>query len=244
MLKKQLFCLYVSIYREGYIKMDSKNICLFENANAHRVHADMIRWMLMAAFFTLFEVVKSLKTENLLIYWLISLLFLCAIMVQQWYYNVYALYVKNCEDHIIKKIDLLTLHQFEERFGWIVKLTHSSFLIMLIIAALCCSELLSIYLGYRNPIIYILHISLVLSASYWWNTIVYKQVILRLSNLCDRNHNIIQKISEQTEEYLEAIFDKNEIERYYKYDEVLHIYYLKKDLTTDDIRILVKKAIK
>ena len=177
--------------------MDSKNICLFENANAHRVHADMIRWMLMAAFFTLFEVVKSLKTENLLIYWLISLLFLCAIMVQQWYYNVYALYVKNCEDHIIKKIDLLTLHQFEERFGWIVKLTHSSFLIMLIIAALCCSELLSIYLGYRNP-----------------------------------------------EEYLEAIFDKNEIEKYYKYDEVLHIYYLKKDLTTDDIRILVKKAIK
>lgn len=61
--------------------MDSKNICLFENANAHRVHADMIRWMLMAAFFTLFEVVKSFKAENLLIYWLISLLF----YVQLWF---------------------------------------------------------------------------------------------------------------------------------------------------------------
>lgn len=103
----------------------SKNELLYEKCHNYRLHADKLRWTLLAGFVAFFAVItpaisgngplkipKAYESEVFFALALISIFYLLILAVQSWYYNVFAEYATHCDDELVGDGKLVSLKEF------------------------------------------------------------------------------------------------------------------------------------
>lgn len=187
---------------------------IYQNANMYRLHADNLRWSLLggfaaflAAVFSLSQSqVKSIKLDSpflAALAFLISFSYLWVLAIQNWFYNLFAQFVDDCESRIINKQSLRSLQSFAKERGCKITPFHPSFFLSELIVAsvayyfLCISAdnifipritdfiysmgpTTPIWLKGGGYLIYMLSLHLIFKN---WDSLVYRQIIERLSNL-------------------------------------------------------------
>jgi hypothetical protein len=177
--------------------MSDVNSLIYQNANTYRLHADNLRWILLGGYATF--LVGMLSTQNNIIespvvalgLATISFLYLLILAVQNWFYNLFARFVDECEMRLTKTENLRPLQEFAKEKGKDITPFHPSFYFALIILPLGMT--LFLYKGFAT--IFNAETPLILWSSVFilifltmhflfknWNKIVYKNLISKLSN--------------------------------------------------------------
>ena len=78
-----------------------------EKANAYRLHLDKLRWLLAGAYLSAWGVVGQWNESDALTPYVMLMVFGIAVFfilcVQSWHYNMYSLYVKECEEWLVNE---------------------------------------------------------------------------------------------------------------------------------------------
>ena len=164
--------------------MNEKDRALYANANTYRIHQDNVRWTLAGGYAAFIgATVKILSDKDVTndIFFLLSLaiaflligtFYLLILGVENWYYNYFADYVRDCETQIHKSLELRTLSSFGNKHKEEISPVHPSFIFVLSIVALGNSYYIFVILR-----------KLIHDASYCWYlliTLIYFLIILLL----------------------------------------------------------------
>ena len=182
--------------------MDEKDIAIYQNSNTYRLHADNLRWTLLAGYVT-FRIATLAFDEkgNLaglvptMVITLISLMYMMILAVQNWFYNLFAQYVVDCESKLISGDKLRSMQDFAKDKGKEVTPFHPAFYFALVIIPLgititiynCSVKYLDKTTSPLTPeLISIIAFLLMIYVFHWifgnWNKYVYV-FITRLSNI-------------------------------------------------------------
>lgn len=212
--------LYIVLYnkiqgqREFEMSVNNNDKLIYENSNKYRLHADNLRWTLLggyAAFFAaLLSMFKSSPTTSIInntaitsLIFIISFLYLWILAIQNWFYNLFARWVDDCEYRLVKEIKLRPLQDFASSKGSTVNPYHPAFFLAEIIVGILSFCFLALTIKNINiPVIskflqtipkwIITALWIVLFCSYFgflnfvfkkWDKYVYKRIIVKLSNL-------------------------------------------------------------
>ena len=191
---------------------------IYTNANAYRLHADNLRWTLLGGFAALIAGLYSISLGragsgleiSAFIYFvgfIISLAYLWILAVQNWFYNLFARFVDDCESRMVKNIPLQTLQSFAKKNGAHITPFHPSFFMALLIVGTVSYVCLLLFLNSVS----VPYLTIVLNrmAGSWpvffkitgyfgyllllhmvfknWNEWVYKPFIVKLSNMYQTN---------------------------------------------------------
>ena len=113
---------------------------LFENGNRYRLHQDILRWTLLAGYAAFLVGVLSLDTKPdgfagaALVG--IGLCYMLILAVENFFYNLFAEYVKDCESRIASGNSSRTLKEFSAAESANVGPFHHSFFFALLIVVL------------------------------------------------------------------------------------------------------------
>jgi len=204
------------------MKDKEANRLIYEKSNNYRLHADNLRWTLLGGYAAFFTAAATLLSSGRFtdpaaiaiinsILFIASNLYLLMIAVQNWFYNLFAKFVMECEDRLSKGQDLRPLEEFAVENGKNINPFHPAFFFgELIIAFTSFYFLISTfasplknYLDFATlklpsnlqfaPIIFFILIAIILFLIYlWvinhflfrrWNDTIYKHIIKRFSNL-------------------------------------------------------------
>jgi ABC-type multidrug transport system fused ATPase/permease subunit len=143
-------------------------------------------------------------------YWTINLLLLVLsiayfwiLAVQNWFYNLWADYVTECEERIVKRISLRPLDIFADKMGSKVNIFHpafywvelvitiiTSYFLYIVFAGIFTFMLQGILNQYLDVVVAIITFAIVLIfivgrhlLLVFWDPIVYKLIIKRFSNI-------------------------------------------------------------
>lgn len=199
--------------------MKEANRLIYENSNTYRLHADNLRWTLLGGYAAFFAAAATLLTsggnqssmENVIInltLFIVSNAYLLVLAVQNWFYNLFAKFVKECEERLSKGEDLRPMEEFAVQKGAYVNPFHPAFFFAEIVIALTSFYfLLSTFasplcafidnkfppnLKFITVLIFIIIVLVVLSlylivVNYFlfrrWNEIIYNKLIKRFSIL-------------------------------------------------------------
>jgi hypothetical protein len=187
---------------------------IYQTSNTYRIHADNLRWSLLGGYAVFLTAIVGFSSPSSTIIiinqpsttflaFLLSFVYLWVLAVQNWFYNLFARWVDDCEYRLIKGISLRSLQAFAKSVGPTVSPFHPAFFL---------AELLVGYIAYffLELTIKNLHIPCLtpfiltwpswLSNLLWvigfilyftipnvfflkWNNLVYKPIICRLSNI-------------------------------------------------------------
>jgi hypothetical protein len=101
--------------------MNDTDKTLYENANKYRLHQDTIRWTLLAGYAAFFAATATLlmsKPVQDSVTWRIALslvlfaigaAYLIVLAVENWFYNLFAGYVRDCEESVTLNQPLRTM---------------------------------------------------------------------------------------------------------------------------------------
>lgn len=187
---------------------------IYTNANAYRLHADNLRWTLLGGFTALIAGLYSIslgRTESeveisafvYFVGFVISLAYLWILAVQNWFYNLFARFVDDCESRMVSNVPLQTLQSFARKQGAYITPFHPSFFMALLIVGtvsyVCLLLFLeSVHVPYLTIVLnrlagswpvffkivgYFGYLSLLHLAFKNWNEWVYKPFIVKLSNM-------------------------------------------------------------
>jgi len=195
-------------------KKSEVNSLIYKNANTYRIHTDNLRWTLLAgfaAFLTGFFSILDLNEIEIgildfkisILLFIISFGYLFILAVQNWFYNLYARFVDECEERLVKGDNLRTLQQFAKEIGPEITPYHPAFFIAIVIVG--STALFFLYLAIADLYIpkistfinslnnnLVIVVSLFLVAVYFavlhlvfkhWNKFIYKPIIVRFSNI-------------------------------------------------------------
>ncbi|MCF7965503.1 MAG: hypothetical protein K9L79_08180 [Methylobacter tundripaludum] len=178
--------------------MSDANSLIYQNANTYRLHADNLRWVLLGGYATF--LVGMLSTQNNILespvvaigLAAISFLYLLILAVQNWFYNLFARFVDECESRLASKENLRPLQEFAKEKGKDITPFHPAFYFALVIqplgitiflykgfAAICKTEMpLLLWSAVFFAILLVMHFLFK-----GWNKFIYKGLIVKLSNL-------------------------------------------------------------
>jgi hypothetical protein len=115
------------------------NIKLYENANKYRLHQDTIRWTLLAGYAAFFAATATLlmsEPVQACVRWRIALslvlfaigaAYLIVLAVENWFYNLFSGYVRDCEENITLKQSLRTMAAYSKDAAPHISPFHPSF---------------------------------------------------------------------------------------------------------------------
>ena len=104
--------------------MDTKNRIFYDNANRYRIHQDTLRWTLAAGYLGSFvaavggigvtagSVPLCLSLMRSIGLWVFGTVYLFVLAVENWYYNLFADYVKECEVRLHRGNKLRPLSEY------------------------------------------------------------------------------------------------------------------------------------
>jgi len=176
--------------------MKESDKLIYEKSNAYRLHTDKLRWTLLAGYAAFFAVVTRIFSENgdcdsdIKLYYLVSFaistLYFLVLAVQNWFYNLFAQFVTECEFRIVNEKNLRSLEEFAKERGEVITPFHSSFFFSLLIVALLSSWFLSEFINagtLTTLVIFVVYFSGFYFAFKKWNSVVYRNLIEPFSNL-------------------------------------------------------------
>jgi hypothetical protein len=185
--------------------MNDRDSALYQNANTYRIHQDTLRWSLLAgwaAFFTATIALlggekisnsKPLFCSLSVVLFLVGNAYLLVLAVENWFYNLFADYVRECEERLIKDTRLRALAEFGHEKGRSIDPFHPSFFFVLLLVVLGNSlylfQLISGVVQTRGAqiVIMLLFTICYFSFCHWvlrrWNSTIYKRVIEPLQHL-------------------------------------------------------------
>lgn len=113
---------------------------LFKNANSYRLHQDVLRWTLLAGYAAFLVGILSIEQSRLtdlsrILLVIIGVCYMFILGVENFFYNLFAEYVKDCEMRIDSGKRLRTMSKFSRAEGKRVGPFHHSFFFALLIAA-------------------------------------------------------------------------------------------------------------
>jgi hypothetical protein len=184
---------------------------IYENAHAYRLHQDNLRWSLFggyAAFFVTSE--GYLLGDRILqhppIYTGISILlllmgtgFLLGLAIENWYYNLFAAFVRDCDDRVMNGQRLRSLGEFHKAEGPNTTPIHSSFMFALMFVSFGNGWFIASPFFTTIPPLMVSVPKLALASVFvlahffvWWSLfrkwddLVYRPIILRFQQLFAR----------------------------------------------------------
>lgn len=160
---------------------------IYEKSNKYRLHADVVRWALLGGYAAAFAAMLQVKDPNAINYLFfgISIVYVFVLAVQNWFYNLFARFVSECERRLIAGENLRTLDAFAVSRGASITPYHPSFIFAMLAVLLAAivfwfrateSLACSIILG-------LLLLTAFFVLFYYWDVCVYKPFLKRLSNL-------------------------------------------------------------
>lgn len=169
--------------------MEISDRLIYKKSNNYRLHADILRWALLggyAAFFGATIKIAENKPAIGILLFIISLAYILVLAVQNWFYNLFALFVKECEYRIANNLRLRPLEEFAQEVGPSVNPFHPAFFFALFAVVLSSVAFLSYAFGFGFIISSVLVIIMYVLFSNWfknWNKWVYLPLIEKYSNL-------------------------------------------------------------
>lgn len=112
---------------------------LFKTATTYRIHQDTLRWTLLAGYAAFLVGILSIdvsKFSNLIKILLVAIgiCYMFILAVENFFYNLFSEYVKDCELRLSTKESLRTLKEFSEnKANMISPFHHSYFFAMLVV---------------------------------------------------------------------------------------------------------------
>ena len=197
------------------------NRLIYENSNTYRLHADNLRWTLLGGYAVFFTAAATLLSNTRLdpidtsilklTLFIVSNVYLLVLAVQNWFYNLFSKFSKDCEYRLLKGKNLRSLEKFTKKKGSHINPVHPAFFFAELIIALTsfyflfsifASSLItyidSLFIAPPIPwLIFIIIVIVALSlylivANYFlfrhWNDYIYNGIIKRFSNLWKSPH--------------------------------------------------------
>lgn len=185
---------------------------IYQNSNKYRLHADNLRWTLLGGYAVFLAAIVGLSTHeqstislteppiNFLAF-ILSFCYLWVLAVQNWFYNLFARWVSDCEYRLIRKIPLHSLDETAKIYGPSVSPYHPAFFLAEITVGSVAYHFLVnsiIDIGFQDSFISSINesqIPIIWLAGYilyfWilnlffrnWQKLVYEGIIKKLSNL-------------------------------------------------------------
>lgn len=187
---------------------------IYKNANTYRLHADNLRWTLLggyAAFIAgVFSIIniketglESLDIKISILLFVISFGYLFILAIQNWFYNLFAQWVDDCEHRLIEEKRLRSLQQFAKIRGPEITPYHPAFYVAELIVGSIAFLFLYLFLAnlevptisefinnLDKPLIFLLigicfliYFGVLHYIFKHWDRMVHKPIIVKLSNL-------------------------------------------------------------
>jgi hypothetical protein len=187
---------------------------IYQNSNTYRLHADNIRWTLLGGYSVFLVAIVGLSQPTTtsitaippaisLLAFILSFGYLWILAIQNWFYNLFARWVDDCEYRLIAGVPLRSLQTLAKSAGPTVSPFHpafffsqllvgtvSFFFLVLTINNLTIPRLTPILLSLPPWLVLlfkavglILYFGLLNMVFRRWHNLVYQPIIRRLSNL-------------------------------------------------------------
>ena len=168
---------------------------IYENANTYRLHADNLRWTLLGGYGALLIAAASVNTPPFLLLWVIAIAAFFVLAIQNWFYNLFACFVTECEERLVRGEPLGTLQAFVLKRAQHVSPFHPAFLFALMVVALSAGWFAARAIGDTNAgtllgpnpnvagaVMIGIHLAAFVVLGRFWNSIVYRKIICPMSN--------------------------------------------------------------
>jgi len=175
---------------------------LFRNANSYRLHQDILRWTLLAgyaAFLLGILSIESAKVQELsrIVLVAIGICYMLILTIENFFYNLFAEYVKDCESKSDLNEKLRTLKEFSESEVERIGPFHHSFVFALLIVLFGNVAITAPLPSVRTRIIlYIMNSLMFILILLFWRPIVYPIIVKPIQKIFDiskKQKNIFRK---------------------------------------------------
>lgn len=187
---------------------------IYQNSNTYRIHADNLRWSLLGGYAVFLAAITGFSQSDSgiisindpsisLLAFLLSFIYLWILAVQNWFYNLFARWVDDCENKLINGVQLVSLHQFAGENGAAINPFHPAFFFAEVLVGSVAYFFLTltiknISIPFLAPLLatfptwvinllwiflFILYVGGLNIVFLKWDKCVYKPIITRLSNL-------------------------------------------------------------
>lgn len=161
---------------------------LYEKSNTYRLHSDKTRWMLLGGYAAFFGVtIEMAKTPAYgIFFFFVAIIYLMVLGVQNWFYNLFALYVTECEHRIVNDKRLRPLEEFAQANGSRVNPFHPAFFFAMMVVVASAVTFLTVSMNLGTGISAVLAVGIygaVLLCFKHWDVVIYRPLIRRFSNL-------------------------------------------------------------
>ena len=121
------------------IALGRRSELLYEQSHKYRLHQDTLRWTLLGGYAAFFAATTGLlATEQMskrpeltialsAILVVIGTAYFAVLAVENWYYNVFAMYVRDCDQRLSSGSELQTMEEFSESSAEEIPTFHLSF---------------------------------------------------------------------------------------------------------------------
>lgn len=163
------------------------NRLIYEKSNRYRLHADVVRWALLGGYAAAFAAMLQVQSNTNInyLFFAISVVFVFVLAVQNWFYNLFAGFVRECECRLVEGTNLRPLEAFAKSEGENNTPYHPSFIFALVTVLLTSTVFM--YRASGNMFCSVLNGLLLLTTFFAlfanWDRWVYKPFLKRLSNL-------------------------------------------------------------
>jgi hypothetical protein len=167
---------------------------LFRNGNTYRLHQDVLRWPLLGGYIAFFAGIIGLanKPDK----WLgiglafVGVFYMFILAVENFFYNLFAEYVKDCEVRSDTNEKLRTLQQFSKEKAKQIGPFHHSFFFALLIVLFGNITIIQIYVCDQilAPLLHILNAAIFLLIFWGWRKLVFPYFVSHLQKIFDVPH--------------------------------------------------------
>lgn len=190
---------------------------IYTNINTYRLHEDNLRWTLWIGYLTFSGTVIYFLTTNkamtnfeiaylCVAAFIISICYFFILAVQNWFYNAFAQFCDECERKLIDGHNISTIKMFMEKNGPYITPLHPAFSFALIIVLFTSSWFLIMAFQNLFPVLWeiisekiwksiLIEININLLLIYggflslkYWDKVLYKPIIKKLSNYYHTTH--------------------------------------------------------
>ena len=170
--------------------MDELKTKLFENGNTYRIHQDTLRWTLLAGYAAFLVGILSLdkKPDGLIAAGLVTIgiCYMFILAVENFFYNLFAEYVKDCEKNIAENKTPRTVRDFTDTECKNIGPFHHSFFFALIVV-LCGNAIVAsgVCTAVLRWSLYVADALCFLLVFLGWRVFVFPWIVLPLQSIFD-----------------------------------------------------------
>lgn len=170
--------------------MDDKSTRFLESANSYRLHQDLLRWSLLGGYAAFLVAVLALDTrpDGLVAIGLVAIgvCYMIILGVENFFYNLFAEYVKHCETRIASEQIPQTMKEFTRENAKRVNPYHHSFFFAMFIVFLGNAVIASsVTSGTMRWNLYAVNCGFFLSVLLGWRLFFYHYVVEPFQRIFD-----------------------------------------------------------